>query len=89
MPTLDLVSIEDDSQGDGLRVAVKDELDLEPVDTSAWSKLLKSTFESPQRLGAHLRATEWRTATSADRRLFQAPFRSGIRLEQYQLLPLA
>ncbi|TGP86583.1 ATP-dependent helicase [Mesorhizobium sp. M2D.F.Ca.ET.223.01.1.1] len=89
VPTLDLVSIEDDSQGDGLRVAVKAELDLEPVDTSDWSNLLKSTFESPQRLGAHLRATEWRTATSADRRLFQAPFRSGIRLEQYQLLPLA
>lgn len=89
MPTLDLVSVEDDSQGDGLRVAVKAELDLEPVDTSDWSNLLKSTFESPRRLGAHLRATEWRTATSADRRLFQAPFRSGIRLEQYQLLPLA
>ncbi|WP_419694411.1 DISARM system SNF2-like helicase DrmD [Mesorhizobium muleiense] len=89
VPTLDLVSVEDDSQGDGLRVAVKAELDLEAVDTSDWSNLLKNTFESPRRLGAHLRATEWRTATSADRRLFQAPFRSGIRLEQYQLLPLA
>lgn len=89
MPSLDLVSVEDDSQGDGLRVAVKAELDLEPIDTADWSNLLTSTFESPQRLGAHLRATEWRTATSADRRLFQAPFRSGIRLEQYQLLPLA
>lgn len=89
VPTLDLVSVEDDSQGDGLRVAVKAELDLEPIDTSDWSNLLRSTFESPRRLGAHLRATEWRTATSADRRLFQAPFRSGIRLEQYQLLPLA
>jgi superfamily II DNA or RNA helicase len=89
VPTLDLVSVEDDSQGDVLRVASEAELDLKAVDTSDWSELLKSTFESPQRLGAHLRATEWRTATSADRRLFQAPFRSGIRLEQYQLLPLA
>ncbi|WP_245518459.1 MULTISPECIES: DISARM system SNF2-like helicase DrmD [unclassified Mesorhizobium] len=89
VPTLDLVSVEDDSQGDGLRVAVKAELDLERIDTSDWSNLLKNTFESPRRLGAHLLTTEWRTATSADRRLFQAPFRSGIRLEQYQLLPLA
>lgn len=89
VPTLDLVSVEDDSQGDALRIAVQAELDLEPIDTSDWSNLLRSTFESPRRLGAHLRATEWRTATSADRRLFQAPFRSGIRLEQYQLLPLA
>ena len=87
--TLDLVSVEDDSQGDVLRIATAAELDLEPVDTSDWSGILKSTFESPERLGAHLRATEWRTATSADRSLFQAPFRSGIRLEQYQLLPLA
>lgn len=89
VPTLGLVSVEDDSQGDALRIAIKAELDLEAIDTSDWSNLLKSTFESPRRLGAHLRATEWRTATSADRRLFQAPFRSGIRLEQYQLLPLA
>src|SRR5690606_38558520 len=87
--TLDLVSVEDDSQGDALRVAAAAEIDLELVDTSDWSGLLKSTFESPERLGAHLRATEWRTATSADRRLCQARFRSGIRLEQYQLLPLA
>lgn len=89
VPTLDLVSIEDDSQGNTLRIAARAELDLEEVDTSDWSSMLQSTFEDPRRLGAHLRATEWRTATSADRRLFQAPFRSGIRLEQYQLLPLA
>jgi len=29
-------------------------------------------------LGAYLRATEWRTASAADRKLFQAPFRAGI-----------
>lgn len=83
------MSIEDDSQGNTLRIAARAELDLEEVDTSDWSSMLQSSFEDPRRLGAHLRATEWRTATSADRRLFQAPFRSGIRLEQYQLLPLA
>ena len=50
---------------------------------------LTKTFEGPQRLGAYLRSTEWRTATAADRKLFQAPFRAGIRLDSYQLLPLA
>lgn len=89
VPTLGLVSVEDDSQGDGLKVAVAAELDLLPIDTSDWSNLLTNTFESPTRLGAHFQATKWRTATSGDRRLFQAPFRSGIRLEEYQLLPLA
>ena len=54
-----------------------------------WSPLLAKTFEGPQRLGAYLRATAWRTATAADRKLFQAPFRAGIRLDSYQLLPLA
>jgi ERCC4-related helicase len=38
---------------------------------------------------AHLRAVTWRSATAADRNLFQAPFRAGIRLDPYQLLPLA
>ena len=51
--------------------------------------LLTKNFEGPQRLGAYLRSTEWRTATAADRKLFQAPFRAGIRLDSYQLLPLA
>jgi hypothetical protein len=27
---------------------------------------------------AHLRAVTWRSATAADRNLFQAPFRAGI-----------
>ena len=30
----------------------------------------------------------WRSATAADRDLLQAPFRAGIRLDAYQLLPL-
>jgi SNF2 family DNA or RNA helicase len=38
---------------------------------------------------AHLRAVTWRSATAADRELFQAPFRAGIRLDPYQLLPLS
>jgi superfamily II DNA or RNA helicase len=37
---------------------------------------------------AHLRAIRWRSATAADRDLLQAPFRAGIRLDAYQLLPL-
>lgn len=87
--TLDLVSVEDDSQGDPLRVVPAAEIDLTAVDTSDWSIQLRATFEDPARLGAHLKTTEWRTATAADRKLFQAPFRSGIRLDAYQLLPLA
>lgn len=87
--TLDLVSVEDDAQGDALTVVPTAEIDLTAVDTSDWSAQLRATFEDPARLGAHLKTTEWRTATAADRKLFQAPFRSGIRLDAYQLLPLS
>lgn len=89
VPTVSLVSVEDDSQGETLRIAPRHEVDIQRVDVSDWSDRLLTTFENPQRLGAHLRTTEWRTATAADRKLFQSPFRSGIRLDAYQLLPLA
>jgi ERCC4-related helicase len=84
-----LISCEDDSQGEAIELAYSAELQPEILDPNDWSPLLTRTFEGPQRLGAYLRSTEWRTATAADRKLFQAPFRAGIRLESYQLLPLA
>ncbi len=84
-----LISCEDDSQGEAIELAYFAELQPEILDPNDWSPLLTRTFEGPQRLGAYLRSTEWRTATAADRKLFQAPFRAGIRLESYQLLPLA
>ena len=87
--TLHLVSCEDDSQGEGILLAFATELQTQVLDPNDWSPLLTKNFEGPQRLGAYLRSTEWRTATAADRKLFQAPFRAGIRLDSYQLLPLA
>jgi SNF2 family DNA or RNA helicase len=87
--TLHLVSCEDDSQGEAIQLAFATELQTQVLDPNDWSPLLSKSFEGPQRLGAYLRSTEWRTATAADRKLFQAPFRAGIRLDSYQLLPLA
>ncbi|MGO9743553.1 MAG: DISARM system SNF2-like helicase DrmD [Roseiarcus sp.] len=87
--TLHLVSCEDDSQGETVQLAFATELQTQVLDPDDWSPLLTKSFEGPQRLGAYLRSTEWRTATAADRKLFQAPFRAGIRLDSYQLLPLA
>jgi SNF2 family DNA or RNA helicase len=87
--TLHLVSCEDDSQGEAIQLAFAAELQTKVLDPNDWSTLLTTSFEEPQRLGAYLRSTEWRTATAADRKLFQSPFRAGIRLDSYQLLPLA
>ena len=88
-PVLDLISVEDDSQGEAIRLTLGPEVGVEVIDPQDWSPLLHTSFEGPERLGAYLRATEWRTASAADRKLFQAPFRAGIRLDAYQLLPLA
>jgi hypothetical protein len=78
---LTLISCEDDSQGEAIELAYATELDPQILDPNDWSPLLTKTFEGPQRLGAYLRSTEWRTATAADRKLFQAPFRAGKRAD--------
>ncbi len=46
-------------------------------------------FDSPQRLDTFLNAVRWGAASSADVKAIQAPFRSGIDLEDYQLDPVA
>ena len=85
---LSLISCEDDSQGEALELAYAAELQTEILDPNDWSPLLTKTFEGPQRLGAYLRSTQWRTATAADRKLFQAPFRAGMKIDAYQMEPL-
>src|SRR5204862_671864 len=46
-------------------------------------------FDAPQRLDTFLNAVRWGAASSADVKAIQAPFRSGIDLEDYQLDPVA
>ncbi len=55
---------------------------------NSWASVGHGAPDSPEVLAAHLRAIRWRSATAADRDLLQAPFRAGIRLDAYQLLPL-
>lgn len=46
-------------------------------------------FDSPERLAAFLDAIRWSAVTSADVKTLQAPFRSGVAIEDYQLEPVA
>nr|WP_274533957.1 DISARM system SNF2-like helicase DrmD [Nitrobacter vulgaris] len=85
----DLACIDDDAQGEGLRAILEAELDLSRAEDDAWHRIGESGTDDPEVFSAHLRAVTWRSATAADRNLFQAPFRAGIRLDPYQLLPLA
>lgn len=46
-------------------------------------------FDAPSKLGAFLDAIRWSAVTSADVKTLQAPFRSGVAIEDYQLEPVA
>ena len=52
------------------------------------AKIGRGAPDTPEVLAAHIRAVRWNSASAADRDLLQAPFRAGIRLDSYQLLPL-
>jgi ERCC4-related helicase len=82
-----LSCLEDDALGEELQVIwelepgarVLEKVDLPPTPT---------TFDKPGRLDAFLDAVRWGAASSADVRALQAPFRSGIEIEDYQLDPV-
>lgn len=45
-------------------------------------------FDPPHRLAAFLDAMRWSAVASAEARTLQAPFRSGVAIEPYQLVPV-
>lgn len=84
-----LQSVEDDRLGDGLRVV----WELEPGRSLTPPQGLPTEidaerFDDPARLAAFIDALRWGAVTSADARTLQAPFRSGAKVEHYQLEPL-
>lgn len=88
LPTLSLSCISDDAQGERLDVLWDAEIAGRVLDEDRWSNVGVGRPDSADVLAAHIRAIRWRSATAADRDLLQAPFRAGIRLDAYQLLPL-
>jgi ERCC4-related helicase len=88
LTTLRLSCIADDAQGEQIEVLWDAEIGASLLAEDTWARVGRGTPDSPEVLAAHLRAIRWRSATAADRDLLQAPFRAGIRLDAYQLLPL-
>jgi SNF2 family DNA or RNA helicase len=88
LTTVRLSSIADDAQGEQIEVLWDTEVGASVLATDTWSQVGRGAPDDPKALAAHLRAIRWRSATAADRDLLQAPFRAGIRLDAYQLLPL-
>src|SRR5262245_28546543 len=83
---ISLASVEDDALGEELQVI----WELEPGAHVYDQRALPSPtgFDRPDRLDAFLNAVRWGAASSADVRALQAPFRSGIAIEDYQLDPV-
>ncbi len=88
LQTLDLSCISDDAQGERLEVLWDAEIGATVLRDDGWSTVGSGLPGAAAVLAAHLRTVRWRSATAADRDLLQAPFRAGIRLDAYQLLPL-
>jgi hypothetical protein len=88
LSALQLSCISDDAQGEVLEVAWDAEIGARRLEDDFWSRLGRDGTDDATTFAAYLRTLKWNTATAADRDLFQAPFRAGIRLEAYQLLPL-
>lgn len=83
-----LSCLEDDAEGEELQVLWQSEVDAERIAETDWSKLSKGDFDSTSHFAAYYRTLRWNTVTSTDPKLFQAPYRAGIRIDAYQLEPL-
>jgi SNF2 family DNA or RNA helicase len=83
-----LSCLEDDAEGEDLECLWERELDSARLDEADWSKLSRGEFDPTKHFAAYYRTLRWNTVTSTDPKLFQAPYRAGIRLDAYQLEPL-
>lgn len=81
-----LSSIEDDALGETLQVIWEIEPDARINEKSGLPD--PAGFDSPIKFDAFINAVRWGAISSADIRSLQAPFRSGITIEDYQLDPL-
>ena len=83
-----LVSVEDDATGEELEVVWEIEPGTAVVERAELPQIAADRLDDPAELDAFLDAVRWGAVTSADQRSLQAPFRSGITIEDYQLEPL-
>lgn len=81
-----LASIDEDAPGEELEVLWELEPGAHVIERAGLPTI--AALDGPEDLEAFLDAVRWGAATNADRGYLQAPFRSGISIEDYQLDPL-
>ena len=83
-----LACLDDDAQGQQLEVIWEIEMDAQVLDGETWQSIGKKGFDQPCFFSAYIHTLRWNCVTATDPRLFQSPFRAGIRIDAYQLEPL-
>ena len=83
-----LTCIDDDAIGEAADVLWELETDAAVIAASPWAALQPQSFDTRERFGAFYRTYRWGCVTATDPTLLQAPFRSGILPEPYQMEPL-
>jgi superfamily II DNA or RNA helicase len=83
-----LACVEDDAQGQTLDVLWDIEPDARSYESDRWHGLGTREFDNPALFAAYVNTLRWNCVTATDATLLQAPFRAGIRIEDYQLEPL-
>ncbi|WP_406088485.1 DISARM system SNF2-like helicase DrmD [Kitasatospora purpeofusca] len=86
---VELQSVMDGRYGESLSVIWEIEPGRAVRPRSSLPEVRSDAFDPPQRLAAFLDAVRWSAVTSADTKTLQAPFRSGVAVENYQLEPVA
>lgn len=81
-----LASVEDDSLHEEVQIVWELEKGSRIFQKSELPEV--KNFDEPQMLDAFLDAVKWGAASTTDSATLQAPFRSGIEIEDYQLDPL-
>ncbi|MGW0547738.1 DISARM system SNF2-like helicase DrmD [Streptomyces altiplanensis] len=84
-----LQSVADGRFGDTLSVIWEVEPGRRVLPAGSLPDASTGSYDSPNRLAAFLDAVRWSAVASADGRTLQAPFRSGVAVEPYQLEPVS
>jgi len=85
---VELASVEEDGDGEELTAIWEIEPGARVLEQPTLPTPVTGRFDDPSRLDAFLDAVRWGAITSADSKALQAPFRSGITIEDYQLDPV-
>jgi superfamily II DNA or RNA helicase len=85
---VDMVCLDDDDPGRPLQVIWELELGAQVIRPETGQLSAFAKLDDPRHFAAYLHAIKWNTVTASDAKLLQAPFRAGIAISPFQLVPL-